>query len=94
MTLSFRKFFLPWTASDCFETERAFQTWLRRRWRVFTDLRMVVLAAAVLCLLAGYIAGRRPIMLLTIIPLVLVLLLSVALARMEAVLDGQNKSEQ
>ena len=90
----FRKLFLPWTVSGCFETEDAFRAWLRRRWRVFTDLRMVVLAAAVLCLLAGYIAGRRPIMLLTIIPLVLVLLLSVALARMEAALDGQNKSEQ
>ena len=55
---------------------------------------LMFIAAAVLCLLAGYIAGRRPIMLLTIIPLALVLLLSVALARMEAVLDGQNKSEQ
>lgn len=94
MTLSFRKFFLPWTASDCFETERAFQTWLRRRWRFFTDLRMIVLAVAVLCLLAGYFTSWRPLMLLTIVPLALVLLLSVALARMEAVLDGQNKSQQ
>ncbi len=90
----FRKLFLPWTVSGCFETEDAFQTWLHRRWRVFTDLRMVVLAVAVLCLLAGYFTGRRPLMLLTIIPLALVLLLSVALARMEAALDGQNKSEQ
>jgi hypothetical protein len=54
---------------------------------------MICLFPAMICLLAGYILDRRPIMLLTVIPLILVLLLSIGLDRIEKTLNGQNKSD-
>lgn len=89
----FRKYFVPWTAAGCFETEDRFQDWLRRRYKGFTDLRAVFLVLAVVCLLTGYIFARRPIMLLTILPLALVLLCTMALGKIEALMDGQNNTE-
>ncbi|MGN0979345.1 MAG: hypothetical protein ACI4PT_03345 [Candidatus Avoscillospira sp.] len=89
----FRKFFLPWTAADCFETEDQFQVWLRKRYKGFTDARAVFLVLAAVCLLTGYFSGRRPIMLLTVLPLALVLLLTMALSKTEALMDGYNNTE-
>ena len=89
----FRKLFLPWTAADCFPSEDAFFAWLRTCSKRFNDLRMICLFPAAGCLLAGYILDYRPVMLLTILPLVLVLLLSLAMDRIDRALGGQNKSE-
>ena len=89
----FRKLFLPWTASDQFETQEAFHHWLQRCMDRFNNLRMICLVPAALCLIVGYMMDRRPIMLLTIIPLVLVLLSSIAMDQIEKELGGQNKSE-
>lgn len=83
-----RKFFLPWTAADCFETEAQFQTWLRKRYKGFTDARAVFLVLAAVCLMTGYFLDHRPIMLLTVLPLALVLLSTMALSRTEALMDG------
>lgn len=86
----FRKYFLPWTASDCFENEEQYQQWLRKRYRGFTDVRAVSLVLAAVCLLTGYFLDRRPVMLLTVLPLALVLLFTMALGKIEAVTDGYN----
>lgn len=92
MPASIRKYFLPWTAEDCFDSEQQFQDWLQRRRRVFLDWRSILLFLAAACLLAGYFLDRRPIMLLTIVPLALVLLLTMAVGRTEAVLEEQAAS--
>ena len=89
----FRKRFLPWTASQCFDSEDAFLSWLAGCHTKFNNWRMICLFPAMICLLAGYILDRRPIMLLTVIPLLLVLLLSIGLDRIEKTLNGQNKSD-
>ena len=89
----FRKHILPWTASDCFRSEAEFQTWLQKKVTFFTNLRIFFLAIAAVCLLPGYILDQRPLMLLTIAPLALVLLVSIALDQIEKRLDGQNKTE-
>ena len=88
-----RKYFLPWTAVDCFETEAQYQDWLGKRYRTYTDARAVFLVLAAVCLLTGYFLDHRPIMLLAILPLALVLLSTMALSRTEAVMDGQNNTE-
>lgn len=93
MRAAVRKYVLPWTSADCFETEAQFQDWLRRRRRSFMDMRSVFLFLAAACLLAGHFLERRPIMLLTILPLVLVLLLTGGIGRMEALLGEQTTSE-
>lgn len=79
----FKKWLLPWTAAEQFKTEQEFQSWLKRRHRGFTDLRMVLLVIAAAVLLVGYVLDRRPVMLLTIIPLVLLLLATMALDQIE-----------
>lgn len=89
----FRKLFLPWTAVECFPSEDAFSAWLQVCSKRFNDLRMICLFPAVGCLLAGYMLDHRPLMLLTILPLVLVLLLSIALEQIDRTLDGKNKTE-
>ena len=88
-----RKLFLPWTASQGFDSEDAFLSWLAGCQTRFYNWRMVCLLPAMLFLLAGYILDRRPIMLLTVIPLFLVLLLSIGLDRIEKTLNGQNKTD-
>ena len=86
----FRKTILPWLAADCFDDPARYCSWLQRLQRLYGNLRMVLIVLAVVPLLIGYIVDRHSIMLLTILPLVLVLLLSVALERISGVLDGQN----
>ena len=86
----FRKLFLPWTAADCFPNKEDFFSWLRGCSKRFNDLRMICLFPAAGCLLAGYMLDHRPLMLLTILPLVLVLLLSIALDQIDRTLGGQK----
>ena len=78
-----QKHFLPWTAADRFETHEAFQAWLRKKHRLFTDLRMFFIVLAAIPLIVGYVMDLRPVMLVTILPLLIVLGLSMALDRME-----------
>lgn len=93
MKIFLYKAFLPWKAGDCFASEAQFQTWLRKRHRSLADLRALMLVLAAGCLLAGYFLDRSLLLRSTIIPLALALLLSMALARIEAVLGGQNIEE-
>lgn len=90
----FRKHVLPWTAADAFDNDELFQQWLRRKHKAFTDCRIVFVLLASACLLGGYVLEQRPLMLLTIVPLVLMLLISTALDRTEAAMDGQNKTDE
>lgn len=87
----FKKWYLPWLAADLFETEALYQQWLRKRHKHFTGLRMVFLVIAAFLLLAGYILDRRPFMLASIAPLLLVLLLTLALDRTEALLGSDTE---
>ena len=89
----FRKHFLPWTAANLFECEDAYQIWLQKRHKLFNDVRMICLFLAAAALIVGYVLNDRPLMILTVAPLVLVLQLTMALERTEAALDGQNKTE-
>ena len=89
----FRKHLLPWTAEDCFETQDLFQAWLQQKLQAFSNLRMICLVLAAASLIVGYVLEQRPIMLLTILPLVLMLLATLALDAMEKRRGGQNKSE-
>ena len=79
----FRKHFLPWTAGEAFENEEAYQNFLKRKHKLFTDLRMIAIVIAAVPLIIGYVLNLRPIMLVTIVPLILVLALSMALDRVE-----------
>lgn len=79
----FRKWFLPWTAQEQFESAQQFQAWLKRQHKRFTDLRMVLLVLAAAALLAGYVLDSRPVMLVTIAPLALLLLATMALDQLE-----------
>ena len=79
----FRKLFLPWTAEDCFETEEAFHRWLTAKHKRFTDLRMIFIVLAAIPLIAGYVLDLRPVMLVTIVPLLVVLAASAALDQIE-----------
>lgn len=88
-----RKLFLPWTAEACFPDQPTFLTWLQKRNRRWGDLRAIFLLLAGLVLIAGYALDRYFIMVLTTAPLAVVLLLSLAMAQMDRLLDGQNKSE-
>jgi len=92
--LFIRKHILPWTAAACFKTDEAFYSWLQKKHRFYTNLRMIFLVLAAACLLPGYLLEQRPIMLLTAVPLALVLLVSMALEQIEKRLDGQNKSDK
>lgn len=85
-----RKAWLPWTAADKFPDRETFDQWLRRRLKVFSDLRMLFLAAATVLLLIGYVLDRRPVMLLCVLPLALVLVLSLAVIRTESALGQSN----
>ena len=86
----FCKTLTPWLAEDCFDSYEAFSRWLEKRKSVFGTLRTILIVLTVIPLLLGCVTDRRPIMLLTIPPLALVLLLTVALERIEKLLDGQN----
>lgn len=80
----FRKYYLPWTVEDRFDREDAYQAWLQKRLKRFSDLRIFALILAAAALVLGYVLDQRPIMLVTIAPLILVLLLSHAIEKTEA----------
>lgn len=63
-----QKAWMPWTAADQFPSEAEFQTHLKQRLHVFDVLRKVMLVLASVCLIAGYVVDRRPIMLVTVFP--------------------------
>ena len=85
----FRKHFLPWTVGEAFEQEETFQNFLKKKYRLFTDLRMIAIVIAAIPLVVGYVMDLRPVMLVTIVPLLLVLALSMALDRMEKLLPKE-----
>lgn len=86
----FRKLFLPWTAGDAFDCEDAFQSFLKKKHRLYTDLRMIFIVLAAIPLIVGYVMDLRSVMLLTIAPLLLVLALSAGLDQMEKQLPPQE----
>ena len=89
----FRKHVLPWTAADRFDSEPAFGQWLRRRLKVFGDLRMVLLIAATGLLIVGYVMELRPVMLLSVLPLVLMVGLTLAIGKTEEALNRTKNTE-
>lgn len=89
-----RMWLTPWTAGAWFDDEVAFRQFLARRFRLLERLRMALLVLAAACLLAGMVLDRRPVMLLTTVPLVLVLAVSMAMGRIEAATDGQDHTKQ
>lgn len=88
-----RKWLTPWAASDLFSEEAAFAQFLSRRHRSAQSWRMLWLVVAAGCLLLGVVLDRRPIQLLTAVPLLLVLACTVAMERMEAVMDRQDHTK-
>ena len=90
----FRKLFLPWTVSDQFETPEEFQDFLKVSQKRLINHRIFWLIPSALCLVVGYCLDLRPVMVLTVLPLAVVLLLSILLDRTEAIMDGQDKSDE
>lgn len=88
-----RKAWMPWTAGDRFSSEEEWGRWLDRRLKVFGDLRMILLVLATGLLIVGYVLDRRPVMVLSVIPLALVLLLSVVIGKTEEALNQRNKPQ-
>lgn len=86
-----RKLWLPWAAAAQFSSEEEYAAWLSRRLKVFGDIRMLLLVLAAGLLIVGYVLDQRPVMLLTVLPLVLVLLLSLAVGKTETALNQMNK---
>ena len=79
----FRKNFLPWTAEDCFDSEEAFRSWLAKKHKGLSNLRMLFVVLAAISLIVGYMMDLRPLMLVTIAPLLVVLVASAALDQIE-----------
>lgn len=94
MKQTLRTWFMPWAASEQFPDAAAYRQYLTRRLTRLRNLRMLLLVAAAACLVVGFVLDRRPIMLLTTVPLLLVLAASLAMERMEAVMDGQDHTIQ
>ena len=90
----FRKHFFPWTLSDQFKTQEEFQDFLKVTQKQLINHRIFWLIPAAVCLLIGYCLDLRLIMILTVLPLTVVLLLSIALDRTEAAMNGQDKSQK
>ena len=88
-----RKAWLPWTAADRFDSESVFDQWLSRRLKVFGDLRMVLLIAATGLLIVGYVMELRPVMLLSVLPLVLMVGLTLAIGKTEEALNRTKNTE-
>ena len=89
----FRKLFLPWTAAAAFDQENAFLTFLQNKHRQFTNGRIIAIVIAAIPLILGYVLDLRPVMLLTIAPLLVVLALSVGLDRIEHQLPRTKETE-
>ena len=88
-----RKAWAPWAAAEQFTSEEAFADWLGHRLKVFGDIRMILLVLATGLLIVGYVLDRRPVMLLSVIPLALVLLLTLAIGKTETALNQTNKPQ-
>ena len=88
-----QKAWMPWTAADQFPTEEAFGRWLERRAKVFGDIRMILLILASAALIVGYVLDRRPVMLLSILPLALMILLTLAITKTEEARNQTNKTQ-
>lgn len=88
-----RKWFTPWAASDLFPEETAYAQFLSRRHGQAQSWRVLWLIVAAACLLLGVVLDQRPIQLLTAVPLLLVLACSVAMERMEAVMERQDHTK-
>ena len=89
----FRKHILPWTARGCFESEDQFTAWLRKKHKLFTDLRIVFILIAAVPLLVGYVTDLRPVMLVTIAPLLVVVAASAGLDQIEKRLPEQETQD-
>lgn len=94
MKQKLRLWFTPWAVPEQFSDAAAYRQYLARRCGRLRSLRMVLLVLAAACLVVGLALDRRPIMLLTTVPLLLVLAVSLAMDRMEAVTDGQDHTIQ
>ena len=88
-----RKAWMPWTAAALFPSEEAFGQWLQKRLKRFGDLRTVLLILATALLLGGYVLEQRPVMLLSILPLLLMLPLSLAISKTEQALTQENETQ-
>lgn len=88
-----RKIWLPWTAADRFDSTDAFDQWLNSRLKVFVDLRMILLVAATGLLIVGYVVDLRPVMLLSVLPLALVLVLTLAVSKTEEALNRTKNTD-
>ena len=88
-----RKSFLPWTAERSFASREDYLRRLTTLHRLWNNLRAICLLLAALTLIVGYVLDQYSIMVLTALPLVLVLLLSLIITKIEEALGGQNKSE-
>ena len=89
-----RLWLAPWTAGAWFDDEAVFRQFLARRHGLLERLRMALLVPAAACLVIGMVLDHRPMMLLTTVPLVLVLAISLAMGRIEAATDGQDHTKQ
>ena len=88
-----RKAWMPWKTENHFPSQEAWDQWLQRRLKVFGDLRMVFLVLATALLLVGYVIDCRPVMLISVLPLGLVLLLTLAVGKTEETLNRTNKTQ-
>ena len=79
-----RKTWMPWTAARQFPSDEAFGQWLQKQLKFFGSLRLATLVLAAGFLVVGYVLDRRPILLLTILPLAGTLLLTKAIEKTEA----------
>jgi len=91
--LFFRKHFLPWTAGDTFDSEEAFQAFLKKKQKLCTDLRIIFVLIAAAPLIVGYIMDLRPLMLVTIAPLLVVLAATAGLDQIEKRLPQPEEPE-
>ena len=90
----FRKHILPWTSRDCFESEAEFTAWLQKKHKLFSDLRIIFILIAAVPLIVGYIMDLRPLMLVTIAPLLIVLAASAGLDQIEKLFPEPEPEEE
>ena len=92
-----KKFFqlwcIPWTARQYFTDAAQFQRHLACCRRVAQATRTLCLLLAAVLLLGGYFLNRRPLMVLTVVPLLLILGLTAAMEQIEAAMDGQDNEQ-
>lgn len=54
MVAFFKKLFAPWSAAGCFDSEASYHDFLLRRNRLLNAVRVVLFAAAAVCLILSY----------------------------------------